>query len=309
MANAVIWIFNQAVEEMFAVSFGSLACNAPDVWDGWLKIIIDAGISDLMRAWLRSFAGEGVHVLPVSLPQPSEVVGGQRHLPAQIMLARLRLPVLVDRMIRAGFLPPVERFLHVDADTAFFASPQELTEASWGAEQIWAVKEWDWVGEKEQMVTEDLRMARDHCFISTAQDRHRRLAAVLGMSTEDLLMVPSYNSGVWVAMPGDHLTNPWEETYRKLRAADETLGGSFINPHSSEESALSLAIHRGAIRIKPLPRQYNYLPPREPRDWPSDTVIAHFVTFHLNHHWPAYRRWYAQRDSLQRNGLWPWDVT
>lgn len=305
LKKAVVWIFDEGAEDKFPVSLCTLKLNAPDLWASSIKVIIDMGISTPMKSWIDSLADEKVTLIPASLPPANQVIGSQRQRPAQVMLARLMLCNILQALVLERKIAPIDVFLHVDTDTAFFKSPNESLEMEWIGEHIRAVKEWDWVGDPALNNQESMKLNREGTFTSSDSKRCEKFAFHLGIDEGEFNTIETFNSGVWVARCQSTLSDIWREVYDQLRVIDHTEGGDFLRSYSAEENALSVAIYLGRILCRPLPRRFNYFPPRPPHSWPSDTSIGHFITFHKNGQEVRYRKWFEFKQAIIQAGLCP----
>jgi hypothetical protein len=305
-SSAIVWIFDSGAEGPFPISLYSLQLKAPRLCERSVLVVIDCGLSDQFRAWLSNLRKPRVHIVAASLPLSVPVVGVSRMPAAAVMRLRIELPLLLSGLIQSGELPKFEQFMQLDTDTAFLSEPGDRFLLEWESEDIQCCYEWDWVGEAENDVQSLMKFIRPSSFIAENYiDKLPSLAEGLDMTKAELHCIPTVNSGVWVARVGSNLSTKWVASYNRYHRLDEALGPGLLNPYSAEQNALSLAIYRGEIVARLIPRRYNHLPPRAPWDWPPSTVIAHFVTFLRNWNRPAFRAWSAMRRDAIRTGFVP----
>lgn len=294
---AIVWIFDSGAEGVFPISLFSLRRAAPSLFERGPLIVIDCGMTEVMRTWLRSKRLSNLSVVTANLPEPSRVMGGASWRAASIMRLRIELPRLLEALIAQSRVPRFATFLQLDTDTAFLSDPLDEMSEPWEGEDIRCCYEWDWVGQPQDDHQEFMKFVRASSFAATDYpDKLPQLADALHMSIGELKCVPTVNSGVWMARVGSALSDKWVESYSRLVRLDAELGPGFFNPYSAEQNALSLAIYRGAIAPRFMPRRMNHLPPRDPHLWPEDLCVAHFISFARN--WPrrAYRLWSTLRE-------------
>lgn len=305
---AVVWLLDRGAEDKLPVSISTLRLNAPSAWSKWHKVVLDAGLTGPMYKWLQSLESEGVFVAPVPEPSGDDVVGGDSSPAARVMRVRVGLTTLLQELAAAAAIPPIERFLHVDPDVVFLGSPEPLFDSPSRGEHVWAMKEWDWRGDPSLDIQDSSRLSRRGTFAEGRSGAAAQLAQHLGITKGELHAVETYNSGVWVGSAGSALAENWTRAYRELNSIDRAEGGGFLNPYSAEQVALSVAIYRGDVICRSLPRKYNQFPPRPPHDWPRGTLMAHFITFERNYRGARYGLWFDCRRAVLAAGLCPRDL-
>jgi hypothetical protein len=301
--QAIIWILDKGVEQKFLVSFCSFLMRTKKEGEKIIKVVFDVGISKNIKHWISGLGIKNLFLLPIRYPRVEDVVGEKKNLPAQVMRIRVNLTNILKKNISEGILPDFDTFLHVDSDTAFWSSPIRLLNQNWEGEHIRIAKSWDWIGDAKPENQILLKLNRDSTYIDNSEDRGERLAKHLGISLGELNTIYKVNTGVWMSIVGSKLSENWEFYYKKLQRIDKLEGGNFLNPHSAEENALSLAIYFGKVTVRFLPRKLNTLAPKPPEDWPKDTCIGHFVTFHKNWRRSTYKKWFDIRNEILDAGL------
>jgi len=289
---AIAWIFDFGAEKAFPVCLFSIQQASPGLFEHAPLIVVDCGISDSMRTWMLSLRRSNLHIISAKLPESTSVMGGDSSRAASVMRLRIELPQLLTASIADALIPEFETFLQLDTDTVFLSDPTSRLTEPWAGEDIRCCYEWDWVGEPRDDQQTFMKFVRPSSFaVADYVEKLPQVADALGLSLGELRTVPTVNSGVWMARTQGRLSEGWRDQYDGLRKLDATLGMGFLNPFSSEQNALSLAIYLGAVTPRFMPRRMNNLPPKAPHHWPADVCIAHFISMGKNWHRGAYRLW------------------
>jgi len=299
--KCIVWLLDKGAEGMFANSLGSLKLNARRFWDENLKLILDFGLSDQMRSFLDTLRDELVYVRSLTLPKPHDVVGGDPGGGVGVMRTRVEISNILKTVVEALSLS-VDDYLICDCDTAFITSPEPLPMPSAGG-QISIMKEWD-VSDGAEV---EMKLCRSSSFVGgvVPWGYIPRISNQLGMSDQEFISVPTYNTGVFGFRAGAEFSNEWKNTYDLIKGIVDDKGLPIFSPFAAEQNAFSLCVFRGSITISELPRRFNQFPPRPPSSWPDGTVIAHFITFKKNQGEARYSLWYEIRDRVLLHGLIP----
>lgn len=293
---------DSGVEDMFAVSLASLRINAPEYWSAHPKLIFDFGFSPKITRWLQSLEGEKVYVRRLSLPECHFVAGTTVLGGIGVMYRRMEIMSLAPSLVASWNLP-VESFIVCDADTVFLTTPEEFPIFD---KTISIMKEWDIVGGQSC----SLRLCRPSSFRASSRqdDDIATIAEQLSISESTLREIPTFNSGVIGFRAGTNFTNQWRIEYDALARVVDSHSEPIFSPYAAEQNALALAIHKGTVSISNLPRRFNQFPPRPPSEWPAETVIAHFITFHRNHLQTRYDLWRDMKRRTREANLLPIDL-
>jgi hypothetical protein len=302
--KCIVWLLDSGVERFFATSLGSLRENGRSFWDNNIKLVLDFGLSEQMVSFLSSLKNEGVHIQTLPLPNDSDVVGGNAQGGVGVMRRRVEVTDLIPGFIRNVNLN-VDSFIVCDTDTVFFNPPDDFPLPTESA-QISIMKEWDNIGGSEI----DMRLYRPSSFSqNVVPEKHLpTISSKLGLAEDELRELATYNTGVFGFREGSDFTNQWETEYALLKSLLDDEGRSIFSPYAAEQNAMSLCIHKQIIQVSELPRRFNQFPPRPPQAWPTDTVIAHFMTFKRNHNEARYRPWYEVREQVKASRFVPEDL-
>ncbi len=302
---AIVWLLDSGVEPFFAVSLGTLRLNSPSVWHDSVKVIFDCGLSQKCRSFLASVSSEGVRVFRLSDVEPSLLHADYYQKPGLLpMRARILVARLLERLRSRGDLPRIDVCLVCDCDTAFlreFGVPVIP-----GGSDILVMKEWDIRAGVERPLLFLRQSTFDRPLGEVPLDL---LSTSLGIPASALVELPTYNTGVVVICPANcGFVDAWLAEYEQLLAIRDTVGRKVFAVYSAEQNALSLALYRRTVRGMPLSRRYNQFPPRPPKQWPTDTIIAHFITFTLNHQESRYGLWFKSREGVRGAGWVPGEL-
>jgi hypothetical protein len=299
--KCIVWLADAGVENFLINSIGSLRLNGRAFWEEHPKLVLDFGLSKSVSSFLASIKDEGVFVHRMSLPEERDVVGSNVRSGVGVMRRRVELSGFIDPLVQnLGLI--VQGFIVCDADTVFLQPPNEFPLPTKPL-QICIMREWDVIDNIEI----DMLLYRPSSFVGSVlpEDSVSTIATHLRLSEDQLRKLPTYNTGVFSFCAGANLKQAWEAEYKLLQSLRDEDDMLVFSPYAAEQNALSLSIFKGQVLISELPRRFNQFPPRSPRGWDVDTVIAHFITFRRNHTEPRYRLWFKTREQVFDNGFIP----
>lgn len=292
--KVIVWCLDAGVEELLAVSLGSLKVNAPQLWERSPKVVVDCGLSEPFRHFLHSLEGEGIYI-----SSPPSLVNTDGAPGIDALRQRVRLSEFASSL---PGVKPGDHLLSCDADTVFLQELDTLPLPLEGTDL--AVMPGYTISKGCEIPTPWLRAATlVHADLEDADFAY--IARQLKLSEEELHSITSYNAGVFSFYAGQCFSKPWLAAYNELRQVIDTKGRPAFTAFMTEQNALSLCVHRGQICVTELPRRFNQFPPIKPLPlaWPIDTVIVHFVNFQMNHRKFNYSLYYTMRRQLVELGF------